>query len=192
MTHWLSAGPQPPMPTDTLSQVLMVVGVVMIGFLITISIRGKIAKRNANRPSPREHIESLKSNLHDRQDLGALRAEMYETAQMLASQLTARTTELEQLIVDADERIAMLRGQQPVPQAAADPPAPLSFPTPTTSTTEESPRRGSAPEPASDVDPLTRSVYSLADAGHDATTIARELDEQIGKVELILALRGTA
>ncbi len=38
-------------------------------------------------------------------------------------------------------------------------------------------------------DPLTRSVYKLADSGHDTVSIARELDEQIGKVELILALR---
>ena len=37
--------------------------------------------------------------------------------------------------------------------------------------------------------PMTRSVYELSDSGQDTVSIARELDEQIGKVELILALR---
>ena len=35
-----------------LPQVLMVVGVLMIGFLMVISVRSKIARRNAARPSP--------------------------------------------------------------------------------------------------------------------------------------------
>lgn len=33
------------------------------------------------------------------------------------------------------------------------------------------------------------SVYALADAGSSSDEIARQLDEHIGKVELILALR---
>jgi hypothetical protein len=35
------------------------------------------------------------------------------------------------------------------------------------------------------------AVYELADGGRDPVEIARALDEQIGKVELILALRET-
>ena len=38
-------------------------------------------------------------------------------------------------------------------------------------------------------DPLTASVYEMADAGQSALDIARELDEHTGKIELILALR---
>lgn len=38
-------------------------------------------------------------------------------------------------------------------------------------------------------DPLTRSVYALADEGHDAQAIAARLREHTGKVELMLALR---
>lgn len=40
-------------------------------------------------------------------------------------------------------------------------------------------------------DPLTRSIYELADAGKAAQQIASELNEHTGKVELILALRRT-
>lgn len=39
-------------------------------------------------------------------------------------------------------------------------------------------------------DPLTASIYELADRGRSPLEIARHLDEQVGKVELILALRG--
>ena len=38
-------------------------------------------------------------------------------------------------------------------------------------------------------DPLTATVYEMADAGQTAVDIARALDEHTGKVELILALR---
>jgi len=40
------------------------------------------------------------------------------------------------------------------------------------------------------LDPLTANVYELADRGRTPLEIARNLDEQVGKVELILALRG--
>lgn len=42
---------------------------------------------------------------------------------------------------------------------------------------------------ASAPDPLARSIYRLADAGHDAPSISRLLSEHVGKIELILALR---
>jgi hypothetical protein len=45
--------------------------------------------------------------------------------------------------------------------------------------------------PGAQDDPLTRSVYELADAGKAAPQIASELNEHTGKVELILALRRT-
>ena len=47
------------------------------------------------------------------------------------------------------------------------------------------------PEPEIPDDPLARSVYQLADEGMEPTQIAQQLDEHIGKIELILALRAT-
>lgn len=47
--------------------------------------------------------------------------------------------------------------------------------------------RASKARPATD--PLTASVLELADRGKTPVEIARELDEQVGKVQLILALR---
>ena len=56
----------------------------------------------------------------------------------------------------------------------------------TASATEEN-----EPTAATSNDPLAASVYELADAGVDPIAIARQLNEHVGKVELILALRGT-
>jgi len=39
------------------------------------------------------------------------------------------------------------------------------------------------------VDQFKQRVYALADSGQPAITIARDLDEQVGEVELVLALR---
>lgn len=39
------------------------------------------------------------------------------------------------------------------------------------------------------LDPLTRRVYEMADRGMNSLEIARKLEEQIGKIELILSLR---
>ena len=55
-----------------------------------------------------------------------------------------------------------------------------------------SPHSQPAAAPAVDAlpqDPLARSVYALADQGNDPQQIAKELQEHVGKVELILALR---
>ena len=41
------------------------------------------------------------------------------------------------------------------------------------------------------VDPLAKSVYSFADQGLDPAAIAAKLNEHVGKIELILALRAT-
>ncbi|MBT8484329.1 MAG: hypothetical protein KJO43_02035, partial [Phycisphaerae bacterium] len=70
---------------------------------------------------------------------------------------------------------------------AVEPPPPPA-PAPASETNGPAP-----PPPASPPhDPLARAVYELADLGEDPVTIARRLDEQVGKVELILALRGSA
>jgi hypothetical protein len=56
--------------------------------------------------------------------------------------------------------------------------------------TRQAGARDETPSPAAPLlDPLTRSVYEHADTGLSALEIAQQLDEQVGKVELILALR---
>jgi len=179
---------------EALPQMLMVVGIVMIGAVLVISVRSKIARKNAERPSPAEHIANLKAQARGREDLADLQAQLYDTAQDLTARLHAKQRYLEQLLADADDRIARLKAAQhgPFPGPAPDP---NGDPTPPARAPDPGPIEPPAERPApfgrdTGGDPLTDAVYALADDGHDVPTIARRLDEQIGKVELILALRG--
>ncbi len=160
--------------------ILGVFGILGFALIVMISVRGKIARRNSDRPSPRELIDQLKAagtRSGGGATLGSVGqptggADLVETAQRLGAQLDNKARRLEKLIEEADQRIAALSGAAPG----------LSAP--------DRPRAPAAPSPARPPrDPLTQAVYEHADAGRTPVEIARELDEQVGKVELILALR---
>lgn len=168
-------------PTDgsfgPLPAIIMVVAIVGFAIYTTFSIRGKIARRNAARPSARELVDQLKN--HPRVvagDAQGLAAELQATAQRLGSQLDNKARRLEKLIEDADQRIAAL---ETAPRATAG--------STLTQAGTPAPARTNGERP---VDALTREVYEHADAGRTAVEIAQQLDEQVGKIELILALRG--
>ncbi len=161
---------------------------------MTTSIRAKIARRQAAHPSPREFIDQIRADRVRRDDVDTATSDLLDTAQRLAAQLDNKAERLEQLIAQADQRLERLADAtaesggpspkpSPLPRAAAPSPAP------------HPPKSRAAPEaspppalPAS-LDPLTVAVYDLADTGRNPVEIAQQLDEQIGKVELILALR---
>ncbi len=189
--------------TPVFVQMLLVVGIIAIGVFLTISIRGKISRRQAATLPPAERIAQVKQQRLTVQDEHAISAQLHDTARRLAAQLDNKAERLEQLLAEAEERIARLeqlsQGQappQPVSSNATRPPVPAR-----SNPGEPELRLAKAdPEPASapanraateTLDPLTRSVYELADAGHEPVAIAQSLDEQIGKVELILALRAS-
>ena len=159
----------------------VVMVVVLVGFAIfmTFSIRGKIARRNAVRPSARELVEQMRN--HPRVvagDAQGFTADLHDTARRLAAQLDNKARRLEKLIDDADQRIAAL-GARP----AATPP--VTGAVPPAATTADPPQTNGERH----MDQLTEEIYELADAGRNPVQIAQHLDEQVGKVELILALR---
>ncbi len=175
-------------PLALVGAMITVIAIVGLSVMLTISVRGKIARRNAERPSARELMDKIKQTSHpphSRADADATTAQMLETAQRLAAQLDNKAERLEQLIARADDRLAALGGRVPDP-----PPDPL----PATASLRpgreggrsgpRSSNRSSAPR-----DPLTQTIYELTDTGRSPLEIAKALDEQIGKVELILALR---
>jgi hypothetical protein len=166
-------------PQNMLAPLLMVGGVVMLGVLLTFSIRGRIARRNRDRPTPREMIDRIKSRQEQADDVHAATSRLTETARKLSAQLDNKARRLEVLLQEADARIAALAGSASRPEPAAEPAAPA----PTNGA------RPAAPASPPPLDPLTRSVYEHSDAGLTALEIAQQLDEQVGKVELILALR---
>lgn len=161
-------------PQDVWLPLLSVVAVIGLGMFLTISIRAKIARRNQQLPTARQLIDQVKSarSRYDQHGAQAEMAEMVETARRLGAQLDNKAQRLDTLIRHADERIAVLQGA--VEAAQPEPPPAVETP----------PARQPRP-----IDPLTRVIYQQADAGLSPVEIAQQLDEQVGKVELILALR---
>ncbi len=158
-----------PMPWAAMILALALVG---FGFYMTFMIRGKIARRNAARPTSRELIEQLKAPARRRNiDANTHTAELEQIARRLSAQLDNKARRLENLIDQADQRIADLGGASATTAASAPPPR----------TAGGNGNRGT--------DALTVAVYEQADAGLSSVEIAQQLDEQVGKVELILALR---
>jgi hypothetical protein len=168
-------------PQNTLAPILMVAGVMGLGVLLTLSIRGRIARRNRDRPTPREMIDRIKAKHEQAGDIHAATSQLTETARRLCAQIDNKARRLEVLLSEADDRIAALSRTGSGPGPAAEP-APAA---PTNGARQPAPAPGSPLPP----DPLTRSVYEQADAGLSPLEIAQQLDEQVGKVELILALR---
>ena len=166
-------------PLGPLPALVMVVVIVGFAIFMTFSIRGKIARRNAARPSARELVEQMKN--HPRVvagDAQGFAADLHDTARRLSAQLDNKARRLEKLIEDADQRIAALRSS---PAATASATGAL----PTAATTGVPAQTNGEQQ----MDLLTEEIYQLADAGRSPVEIAQHLDEQVGKVELILALR---
>ncbi len=137
----------------------------------------------------------------------------HESARLLMTALDARCKTLEILLRQADERIRQLEdalddrvGASISPTRTAVPERTHRIPNETWASASPSPaahkEEASDESPGVDaasfgagyfsetIDPLAASVYELADRGCTPLEIARNLDEQVGKVELILALRG--
>ena len=159
-----------------------------------------------------ERLEKIRQEQGLRRDLDSLMVEIEEMAKRLSHQLDAKAQRLEQLIDDADHRLVRLkaiaerleRAEANEPDARVTEPdasaaAPASPPASAGNGPTESDLLAAAGGAATDRsdasesrdDPLTRSVYALADEGHDARAIAARLDEHTGKIELILALRSS-
>lgn len=163
---------------------MAVIAVVGIGVVLMISIRSKIARRNADRLSPRELIEQLKTAGRHRGDAQSASAELQNSARELAAKLDNKAARLEVLIQQADERISLMSQLSGTGGVAQDEWSLTGIAEPDRNLTPLG-----ANGPPISLDPLTRSVYELADTGYQPLQIAQELDEQVGKVELILSLR---
>ncbi len=200
---------------DMLAPMLLVIGVVTLGFILMWSVRGKIARRNSARPTPREHIQQIKRKVSDREDSGVAEATAQRRLQQMAAQLDNRAERLQQLMDQADRKMAELEeflehtatGKQAYGGAATPAPAVSRSQTPTRTGRPDNAKptpgrsvrevasndqvdRAAPAQPRVSLDPLTEAVYELADKGQNPIDIARALEEQTGKIELILSLRG--
>jgi hypothetical protein len=162
------------------SDLLPVAGILMLTTGMMMIYRKRHKNQQAHGITPHEQLERNHQLRGVRGDLELLMVEIEQLSKRFAAQLDAKSTAIELLLRQADARIAEMKrlslgngnaGQAPPPAAA-----PAVSPPP----------RDAAEEPA---DPITQAVHRLADQGLPAQAIAGKLNEHVGKVELILALR---
>ena len=154
---------------QSVGQFLIVAALIMIA--VWLLSRRQLRGRDSGGESitPREKIERLKQVGGMREDLRELMVEIEQMARRVGSQLDAKAHRLEKLLIEADQKLEKMRSVAPgtASEGSSDP----------------------SPETAEPADPLVAKVYQLADQGRSTVEIAQQLDEQVGKVELMLALR---
>ena len=156
-------------------------GIVAVGILFIIMAMfslGRARKRTASsRDSARDHVDRARQKQGVRNELEALMVDINRMARDLGGQLDAKIIRIEKANQEADERIAQL-------QALRD-----SLNDPSTMASSAADQLVTPQADADQADPLTKQVYALADQGKGPQDIAQQLDEHVGKIELILALR---
>ena len=120
-----------------------------------------------------------------RNELATLVKQLDELSRQVEGRLDAKVAALEQSIHNADQRIAALRTLLVAAQSAG---VQLEAGGAAKALSSSSLRS----QASSLLDPRTRRIYELADAGRSAPQIAHELQQRVGEVELILNLREAA
>lgn len=142
-------------------------------------------------PSVQSQAETLARIARDRESLQTLMKEVRDLTALCARQIDSRVERLERLLAEADRRIEAPPSDRP----CGNPDAPLIGSRSSTPASPANARRPSRPEPfrapnqCDTSDPIARQVYELADQGRSPLQIAGAIEEHVGKVELILALR---
>lgn len=170
-----------------LANVLLAAGIVLVMFYLISRSRKRGKQPPPTRLSVQETLEKQKQTRALGGDLEQVMVEIEQMSRRVGSQLDAQAARLEALIAEADRRIAKLKSSE----------TSASIPTRATSGSAGHDHQADHVAPPAQVsvekslpaDPLSRQVYALADRGMKAEAIAQELQEHIGKVELILALR---
>ncbi len=193
---------------------LLIGGLLLITFYFISRVR-KRRQNSAPRLTPQEQLERNQQQRGLRGDLEELMVTIEQFTQRCGSQLDAKAIRLEKLMRQAEATIDRLERAQsnaparPVSGDQSDPssvtpgspgarsdisvtPGPLGTSSPSPRTAR-SPLATPMPDASASLpqDTLSRSVYLLAAQGVTPPEIAKRLNEHIGKVELILALRQT-
>lgn len=171
------------------SVVLLGLGALMLALWSAPRLRPWVAKRLANaRAAARPKGRRSPGSALETPAVRDVARDAEELARHLAAQIDAKAERLERLIRLADDRLAALE------QAAAE--GMLDAPSGLADAREPKAGRvgraigGGAPSATLEADPVTRRVHELADEGRSPREIALTLGEHVGKVQLILALRG--
>jgi len=159
---------------------------LMVGVIAGLFLRGPMVNGDSRSGVDESMLKEIEGVRLQIEDVRIRVAELIGAAQRASSHLDDRTARLQELVEMLDRRLALLQSAAPYVTRSLP-----GFQTPPASEpVAEKPRyRDSQPDEPSSAEPLTVTVYRLADAGRPPADIARELNENVGKVELILALR---
>lgn len=177
------------MAQQTASWVLIAAAIVLLTWVMM-----RLQWRRQRRSPDEEPVAQMRETLGERQAESERAAEVGEIVRDMAARLETRAARLEALLDQADERIEKLearlaagavsqsvtasdRPSQPMQISQSEPSDPWAEP------------QGAPTVSANGRDPLHQEVYELADGGQTPLDIARRLDQQVGTIELILALR---
>ncbi len=170
---------------------LTAAGVLLITVCMMSLLRRKMKTRVGVDPHlhARERLSNARADRDARRSIEDTVVEAEELTRRLVAHLDTKSARLEELIRQADDRIARLAGAV-APDASRD--------SDSAARPEVEPRKivHRAAQPASRTprqsrlaDPVSVDIYRLADEGLPPIEIAQRLSEGVGKVELILALR---
>ena len=163
-----SQGPIPGLPSWVPTGIA-VFGFVVLFYTVIRSLRRNAARRKkAPQAAPKERIEHIRTHAAQRDLIEGYSSDAIELTQRLAAQLDTKAERLEQLIARAERAIEGL--------APGEPAGPRLV-------------RPDGTEGPSTMPPLHRKIYALADQGHDVLSIAQQLEQPQGQIELVLALR---
>ncbi|UYV13807.1 MAG: hypothetical protein NCW75_05855 [Phycisphaera sp.] len=174
---------------QTASWVLIAAAIVLLTWVMM-----RLQWRRQRRSPDEEPVAEMRETLVDRQADMERAAEVGEIVRDLASRLETRAARLEALLDQADERIEKLEARLAA-GAVSGSVAASDRPTPTMQLSQNgagdpwTDDQDAPTTPANGHDPLHQEVYELADGGRTPLDIARRLDQQVGTIELILALR---
>lgn len=132
-----------------------------------------------------------------RTELHALMVDVQEVTRQCAAQIENRAAMLDRLIADADRKINHLENllrENSRQQAMGGGPehSQVSIPHQQPNNHQAPPTKQPPAHTANVDDPLSRRVLEMASRGHSPMHIASVLNEQVGKVQLILALNAPA
>jgi hypothetical protein len=172
--------------------------------LITATLLRRWMKRNrvSRQREPKRVLSDQRQQLQhraERDSLEKLMVEVQDLTRLCAAQIENRASKLEHLIQLADQRLQQLdRATQPSPAHSPRSTRPdhrHNFDNTAVSKRTERTQDWSAEADEEPVivtrqrDQLAERVHDLSAMGLSSIEIARQLEEQVGKVELILALR---
>ena len=200
-------------PGELLAGILMLAGMLLMVFVVMNWARRKTrARRSRPDLAPDERLAELRARAARVDPIAAAAVESEQVARRFASMLDNKSRRLELLLDDTDARIARLEQLLDLASSRGVPEGEVLRRVDAGGVVGGSGSGGGdgvgfgervglgggvggggadLGDDGDDaaVDPLTREVYALADAGLAAAEIARRLEQHTGKVELILALR---